>query len=68
MDIFGYHRILSYIYVVRLPKRQEFKQKIKVMKLIRRFTCGLTGDDCVIIDYGDGVEICELYSTYLDLK
>jgi hypothetical protein len=38
------------------------------MKLIRRFTCGLTGDDCVIIDYGDGVEICELYSTYLDLK
>jgi hypothetical protein len=43
-------------------------KKIKVMKLIRRFTCGLTGDDCVIIDYGDGVEICELYSTYLDLK
>ena len=64
----GYRRNRSYIYVVRLPKWQEFKQKIKVMKLIRRFTCGLTGDDCVIVDYGDGVEICELYSTYLDLK
>jgi len=28
----GEARDPSYIYVVRLPKRQEFKQKIKVMK------------------------------------
>lgn len=38
------------------------------MKLVREFTCALSGDECVIILNAFNEEICLLKSEYLEMK
>ncbi len=38
------------------------------MKLVREFTCALSGDECVIILNAFNEEVCLLKSEYLEMK
>jgi hypothetical protein len=38
------------------------------MKVVKEFTCGITGDECVIILNSFNEEICITKSEYLELK
>ena len=38
------------------------------MKLVREFTCALTGDECVVVLNAFNQEVCLLKSEYLEIK
>ena len=38
------------------------------MKLVREFTCTLTGDECVVVLNAFNKEVCLLKSEYLEIK
>ena len=38
------------------------------MTVVREFTCGLSGDECVIVLNAFNQEICLLKSEYLEIK
>lgn len=38
------------------------------MKLVREFTCDLTGDECVVVLNAFNEEVCLLKAEYLEIK
>ena len=52
--IFAYTRYFTYFYII----------KLKDMRVIQKFKCSLTGDECVIIADQNGDEMCILKEDY----